>query len=135
MYKYVCDINLKAELIHSRSGNPIVLNFNTQQVLEENSEDYNSIRDYIEEKTGIKKEDNPEVFENELANYLYEEAREVQSNNLGAIVEAVKQYYSNKNEMLGCQITFAGTTVDMSEFCTFGVKEFDVHIHRVEEEK
>lgn len=135
MYKYVCDIKLKAELIHSRSGNPIVLNFNTQQVLKENSQDYNSICDYVEEKTGIKKKDNPEVFENELANYLYEEAREIQTNNLEAIVEAVKQYYSNKNDMLGCQITFAGTTVDMSEFCTFGVKEFDVHIHRVEEEK
>ena len=134
MYKYVCDIKLKAELIHSRSGNPIVLNFNTQQVLKENSQDYNSICDYIEEKTGIKKEDNPEVFESELANYLYEEACEIQTNNLEAIVETVKQYYSNKKDMLGCQITFAGTTVDMSEFCTFGVKEFDVHIHRGVEE-
>ena len=134
MYKYVCDIKLKAELIHSRSGNPVVLNFSTQQVLKENSQDYNSICDYVEEKTGIKKEDNPEVFESKLANYLYEGACEIQTNNLEAIVETVKQYYSNKSDMLGCQITFAGTTVDMSEFCTFSVKEFDVHIHRVEEE-
>lgn len=128
--KFVCSVEMKAELIHTRTGNPIVLEFSKKQTLEEGTQEFKDFCDSLKQEKQIEEFENKEKLYEAVGKFLLEESKEEEKGVLQILTQTIKEYYSSKRDMAGCQITFAGTTVDMSEFCTFSIKEFHIKVNK-----
>lgn len=128
--KFVCSIEMKAELMHTRTGKPIILEFSKKQTLEEGTQKFKDFCDSIKQEKQIEEFESKEKLYEVVGKFLLEESKEEEKEVLQMLTQTIKEYYSSKHDMSGCQITFAGTTVDMSEFCTFSIKEFHIKVNK-----
>ena len=128
--KFVCSVEMKAELIHTRTGKPIILEFSKKQTLEEETQEFKDFCDSLKQEKQIEEFESKEKLYEAVGKFLLEESKEEEKGTLQIITQTIKEYYSCKRDMVGCQITFAGTTVDMSEFCTFSIKEFHIKVNK-----
>ena len=128
--KFVCNVEMKAELIHTRTGKPIILEFSKNQTLEEGTQEFNDFCDSLKQEKQIEEFESKEKLYEAVGKFLLEESKEEEKEVLQMLTQTIKEYYSSKRDMAGCQITFAGTTIDMSEFCTFSIKEFYIKINK-----
>lgn len=128
--KFVCSVEMKAELIHTRTGKPIILEFSKKQALEEGTQEFKDFCDSLKQEKQIEEFENKDKLYEAVGKFLLEESKEEEKGMLQILTQTIKEYYSSKRDMAGCQITFAGTTVDMSEFCTFSIKEFHIKVNK-----